>query len=384
MAKKVSEKRKSLPETVKLQLWVKSAGRCEFKGCNKPVWRNELTLSEGNFAEVAHIIGSSKEGPRGTDQSEELQTDFSNLMLLCQSCHKEIDDNPEKYPTKLLRNWKQEHENRIEIQTSYPEDIHKSTVLTCLINIGVRIPEINTEQVRNAMFPKYPIGKGIKIEETDFDRLGTEAEWQSFAEKKIKRKLQRDFEEGNDEVKVKHLSVFGIAPMPLLFFLGKCIGDTIPCDIYQSHRNIENTSKTWNWQELTEPEKDITFVVTCEKEGSNEIVLLKLAISDTLNCDKYPNLIGNGESIYQITVKEPTPHFLKTKKQLEIFSYEYRKLLNLIQAKHGANCKIFILPAIPVPIAVECGRVILPTKDPEIYVCEYYNDSGYRKVLRIN
>lgn len=52
--------RKSIPETVKLQLWVKSAGRCEFKGCNKPVWRNELTLSEGNFAEVAHIIGSSK------------------------------------------------------------------------------------------------------------------------------------------------------------------------------------------------------------------------------------------------------------------------------------------------------------------------------------
>jgi len=377
--------RKSIPETAKLQLWVKSAGRCEFKGCNKPVWRNELTLSEGNFAEVAHIIGSSKEGPRGTGQSEELQTDFSNLMLLCQSCHKEIDDNPENYPIELLRNWKQEHENRIEIQTSYPEDIHKSTVLTCSINIGDRITPINFEPVRNAMFPKYPIDKGIKIEETDFNRLGTEAEWQSFAENKIKRKLQRAFEEGADGVRVNHISVFGIAPMPLLFFLGKCIGDTVPCDIYQSHRNIVNTSKTWNWQELTEPEKDTSLVVTCEQEGNSEIILLKLAISDTLNNDKYPDLLGNNESIYQISVKEPSPHFLKTKKQLEIFSYEYRKLLNSIQAKHGANCRIFILPAVPVSIAVECGRVILPTKDPEIYVCEYDKDNGgYKKVLRIN
>ncbi len=64
--------RKSIPDATKLQLWVKSAGRCQFKGCNTPVWYNGLTLSEGNFAEVAHIIGSSKDGPRGTDQSEEL------------------------------------------------------------------------------------------------------------------------------------------------------------------------------------------------------------------------------------------------------------------------------------------------------------------------
>lgn len=377
--------RKSIPSTIKLQLWVKSAGRCEFKGCNVPVWYNGLTLSEGNFAEVAHIIGSSKDGPRGTEQSEDLQTEYSNLMLLCKRCHKEIDDHPEKYSIELLRVWKEEHENRIEIQTSYPEDIHKSTVLVCSVNIGDRITPINFEAIRNAMFPKYPNDfKGIKIKENEFDRFATEADWQSFAENKIKRRLQRSFEEGLDEVIVKHLSVFGIAPMPLLFFLGKCIGDTIPCDIYQSHRNIENTNKTWNWQELKE-EVPTEFIVSCEKMGSSDTIIVKLAISDTLKEGKYSALLEGNESIYQITTSEPTPHFLKTKKQLEIFSYEYRKLLNRIQAKHGVNCKILILPAVPVSIAVECGRIILPTKDPKIYVCEYYKDNnGYKKVLKIN
>ncbi|MDB9372333.1 HNH endonuclease [Nodularia sphaerocarpa] len=376
--------RKSISEAIKLQLWVKSAGRCEFKGCNTPVWYNGLTLSEGNFAEVAHIIGSSKDGPRGTEQSEELQTDFSNLMLLCQRCHKEIDDHPDKYPIELLRNWKQEHEDRIEIQTSHPEDIHKSTLLLFSVNIGERTVPINVEAARNAMFPKFPTDlKGIKIEEKDFDRLGTPEQWQTFAENKIKRKVIRFLEEGIDDIRIKHLSVFGISPMPLLMYLGKCIGDTVPTDIYQSHRNIENTSKTWSWQE--EISVEIPYSVSCEQDEQGEVVLLKLAISDTIRPDKYDNLFLNNCSIYQITISEPSPHFLKSKRQLEIFSYEYRKLLNQIQAKHGKDCKIFILPAVPVSIAVECGRVILPTKDPEIYACEYYRDKGgFEAVVKIN
>jgi len=377
-------KRKAIPEATKLQLWVKSAGRCEFKGCNTPVWYNGLTLSEGNFAEFAHIIGSSKDGPRGTEKSEDLQLDFDNLMLLCQRCHKEIDDHSEKYPTELLRSWKQEHERRIEIQTCYPEDIHRSTVLVFSVNIGERLTPINTEAVRNAMFPKFPSDhKGIKIEEKDFDRLGTPAQWQSFAEIKIKRKISRYLDEGIDDIKIKHISLFGISPMPLLMYLGRCIGDTVPTDIYQSHRNIENTSKTWSWLENTDVESP--YSISYEQEGQSEIVLLKLAISDLIEHDKYENLVSSNYNLYQITTPEPSPHFLKSKRQLEIFSYEYRKLLNQIQAKHGKNCKIYILPAVPVSIAVECGRVILPTKDPEIYICEYYNHIGrFQTVLKIN
>jgi hypothetical protein len=380
----MSKARKSIPEATKLQLWVKSAGRCEFKGCNIPLWYNGLTLSDGNFSEFAHIIGSSKDGPRGTEQSEELQLDFDNLMLLCQRCHKEIDDHPEKYPTELLSTWKQEHESRIEIQTSYPEDIHRSTVLVFSVNIGDRTVPINIESIRNAMFPKFPTDlKGIKIEEKDFDRNGTPEQWKIFAETKIKRKVLRYLEEGIDNISIKHISLFGISPMPLLMYLGKCIGDTVPTDIYQSHRNIENTSKTWSWQEETVP--NLSYYISCEQEGKSEVVLLKLAISDTIEQDKYENLVSSDCNIYQISISEPSPHFLKSKRQIEIFSYEYRKLLNEIQAKHGKNCKIYILPAVPISIAVECGRVVLPTKDPEVYACEYYSNRGrFQAVLQIN
>ena len=45
------------------------------------------------------------------------------------------------------------NEDRIQIQTSYPEDINKSTVLLFSVNIGERIVPINPEAYRNAMFP---------------------------------------------------------------------------------------------------------------------------------------------------------------------------------------------------------------------------------------
>ena len=380
--KKKLELIKDVPQHTRLKLWVKASGRCEFHGCNEPVWRNNLTLSDGNFGEVAHIIASSEDGPRGSEESSDFRIDYSNLMLLCQRCHKEIDDDPDKYTAELLHQWKEEHEKRIEIQTSYPEEIHKSTVVLFTVKIKDRIPRINHETYRNAMFPKYPIDEGIKIEIPDFDRHGDEAEWSAYA-RTIERKIKTRVEEGIDEQKIKHFSVFAIGPMPLLMFLGKCIGDTIPTDLYQSHRNIKDTSQTWSWQEKERETQTAYIVNPIRVVEKSENVAIVLALSDTINKDKYANFVDDTFSIYEITIENPSPHFLRNPKQLEHFSYEYRKLLNQVQAEHGHRCKVFILPAVPVSIAVECGRVLLPTKDPEIFACEYYNEKGFQEVLKI-
>ncbi len=60
-------------------------------------------------------------------------------MLLCQQCHKEIDDDPDKYTMELLRQWKQEHEKRIENQTNNSKDIHKSTVVLFTVRIKLTL-----------------------------------------------------------------------------------------------------------------------------------------------------------------------------------------------------------------------------------------------------
>ena len=269
--------RKSIPETIKLQLWVKAGGRCEFKGCNKMLWQNGLTLSDGNFAEYAHIIAASIDSPRGTNNSVSLQTNFDNLMLLCSVCHKEIDSRPEKYPIELLKKWKKEHEERIEIQTSIPQEIHQSTILVFQVNIGERIVPINKAAVFNAIFPRYPTDeKGIRIEKHDFDRFESPEYWQAYSND-IKRKIKHYFDYGFDDKQIKHLSVFAIAPMPLLMFLGKCLGDTVPTDIYQSHRNIIDTNQTWTWQDNDNTEIDfiIDFLRKCKNKKIFYFCVLK-------------------------------------------------------------------------------------------------------------
>ena len=377
--------RKTVPDHIRLKLWVKSAGRCEFSGCNEPVWRNNLTLTNGNFGEVAHIIPVSKDGPRGNEESANLQIDFSNLMLLCQRCHKEIDANSETYPAEMLREWKWKHEDRIEIQTKYPEDIHKSTVLLFTVNIGDRLVPINPEVYRNAMFRKYPTDeKGISITKNDFDGHSISEYWQAFASE-IQRKINRAFGEGIDETKIKHLSVFAIGPMPLLMFLGKCIGDTIPADLYQSHRNIDDTNHTWSWP-AEEQDTETCYIVKplhTNKDGGNVAVVLSL--SGKTDSDRYEQLVSENYSLYEITIEEPSIYFLKSRKQVQGFSRTYRKLLNDIQTVHGDSCKVSIIPAVPAPIAVECGRVLLPKSDPEIFAYEYDNSQDrFRKVLKIN
>ena len=376
--------RKNVPLHTKLKLFGRSAGRCEFSGCNKPVWRNNLTLTEGNFGEVAHIIAASEDGPRGNEKSADMQIEFDNLMLVCQRCHKEIDTNSEKYSEELLREWKWKHEDRIEIQTMYPEDIHKSTVLLFSVNIGERIVPINPEAYRNAMFPKYPTDeKGIRIAKNNFDGHRNVEYWAVFAEE-IRRKIKQSFEEGIDEKTIKHLSVFAIGPMPLLMFLGKCIGDTVPADLYQRHRNIADTNHNWSWQREKEKTETHYIVNPLHINKDSRNVAIVLSLSGKIPNERYAKLVSENFSVYEITIENPSPHFLKSRKQLEGFSREYRKLLNDIQATYGDSCEISIIPAVPAPIAVECGRVLLPKSDPEIFAYEYDDQNGLRKVLKIN
>ncbi len=376
--------RKNVPLHIKLKLFAKSAGRCQFRGCNRPIWRNDLTLTERNFGEVTHIIAASSSGPRGNQESSKLQIDYSNLMLMCQKCHTEIDSDTNKYPEVLLGEWKKEHEERIEIQTRYTGDIHKSTVLLFMVNINERLTSIIPDVFLNAMSPKYPVDeKGIRIVFDDFDGRNDSKVWEVFAER-IQRKIERHFEEGIDEKEIKHLSVFALGPMPLLMYLGKCIGDTISTDLYQKHRKITNANQAWSWQaeELKTENGFIVNPIHVNKNSRNVGVVLSL--SAEIPTERYKKLIVDNYSIYDITIDNPSLYFLKSPKQIEEFSRKYRGLLNDIQSTHGDSCKVYIIPAVPAPIAVECGRVLLPKSDPEIFACEYDEVNGLRTVLKIN
>ena len=54
-----------IPHPVQLMLWGKAAGRCEFAGCNKALWKSPVTQEQVNIAQKAHIYSFGDGGPRG-------------------------------------------------------------------------------------------------------------------------------------------------------------------------------------------------------------------------------------------------------------------------------------------------------------------------------
>src|SRR5690606_11975665 len=101
----------------------RAAGRCQFNGCNRPLYKSPITTEIVNISEAAHIYSFSEDGPRGWGPfvlNKDKLNDIDNLMLMCHDCHKTIDQDKDgiRYSADLLRQWKKEHEERIWLVTS--------------------------------------------------------------------------------------------------------------------------------------------------------------------------------------------------------------------------------------------------------------------------
>ena len=113
---------RSIDRATECELWARAAGRCEFDGCNRLLYKFPVTQERVNLSQKAHIYSFSAAGPRGRGPFAKDATGLNgveNLALVCYDCHKKIDGDKkgEKYSAKLLQFWKEEHEKRVRIVT---------------------------------------------------------------------------------------------------------------------------------------------------------------------------------------------------------------------------------------------------------------------------
>lgn len=348
----------TIPTKTRNLLWLKSAGRCQYDSCNKPLWYDDITKNPFNSAYIAHIIADEPGGPRGDPiLSGELADKLSNLMLLCDSHHRLIDKiDVDGHSVDKLQKMKQSHETRIEILTSICED-KQSHVLLYGANIGIHNPNINWQKASNAMVPlKYPaeneaieislINSSFQDHQKSFWEIERENLQNQF-DLKVRRHLAMR--------KISHFSVFALGPQPLLIELGRLLSDIQAADIYQLHKEPAD----WVWQE--HPEKFKFDLIKPETLCKN--VALNLSLSGTINNSRITKVLGEDTSIWTITIENPENDFLKSREQLRLFRQHFRKTLDVIKAKHGQDTVLNIFPSVPAPIAVEIGRVWNPKAD---------------------
>lgn len=355
--------RKKISEKVKTRLWMSSAGRCQFENCNKELWKHDVTFQELNTSYIAHIYAYSPGGPRyDQDFSPKLETDFDNLMLLCDSCHRLIDKkgNETEYSAPRLIQMKKEHEDRVRRVTGIlPQN--KFHVLMYGANIGnVKSPLMKSEVfetlLSDSKIPEVDEPIELSLSNSSFSD-NEDLYWQlegAHLEKIYKDLVLRRLDHSN----VKKIAIFAIAPQPLLIKLGTLLTDISNTEVYQLHRE----PKTWSWQK---DKKSLEFTFTKPKTNSEKpTVILKLEISAKIDNNRIETVFPNEQlSIYSIKVDNPSNDCVKTKEHLSSYRKIIREAFSEIKNIHGENALINIFPAMPISTAIELGRCWMPKAD---------------------
>ena len=368
-----------IPHLTRLLLFVRAGGRCEFDGCPHYLIEHPVTLKEGNFAEVAHIVAFREDGPRGAIFRPKNIHVPQNLMLLCPQCHKLIDDHPGDYTRRTLVEYKRRHENWIKQVTGLSPD-QKTALLVFTSPIGRQTVSVGYDHMLEAVAPRYPVSReGLEIDLTNLLKEG--ASVNAVAQETIKARLTSYFDERGEWKRSGHISVFAIGPMPQLIYLGSQLSNKVSTDLFQRHRDTES----WTWKRTGIP---VHYKFRRIRKGTDPSrAALLLCLSGSGPRENLPADLDSAYSIYELTLDgiTPSPTFLSRREDLERFKLKYQDALAEIMAEHPSLKELDLFPAVPAPVAVLCGRETLPKVHPALRVHDYYKaKNGFAYQLTVN
>jgi hypothetical protein len=367
---------------IQFLLWGKTAGRCEFAGCNKALWKSSVTQEQVNIAQRAHIFAFSDKGPRGNiGIPKHRLNDLENLMLVCHECHRKLDNKKDggRYSATFLRRMKAEHEERIDRVTGIAVDKHTHIVLYGA-NIGDHSSPLNYRHAAPALFPeRYPAADApIELSTVNSSFSDRDVEFWTLEAKNLQRKFDRRIRERLASGEINHLSVFSLAPQPLLILLGSLLGDIVPSEVYQRHRE----PPTWEWpaKMLLTPGFELTPPIATSGPPA-----LVIALSGTVTADRITSVLGCDASIWAITVANPHNDIIKSRAQLSQLRSLLRRVFDQIKAAYGQSTSLHIFPAAPVSAAIEIGRSRMPKADMPWRIYDQLNArDGFVSALSIS
>lgn len=246
--------------------------------------------------------------------------------------------------------------------------------------IGGKPVKISPAEIIEAVSPRYPATRnGTIIDLTNIEDVGED--FYKVATKLVKSKIEYFLDSAMMDEKTNHLSLFALAPIPILVYAGNLLSNKVPSDLFQKHRDTKN----WKWKNEGEL---VQYKIVTVKEGTDrKKVALVLSLSGKIQLEDLPSEVINDATIYEITLENdlPDPLFLNQKQDLINFSVIYQQTLRQIGTNHGKLDELHLFPAIPAPVAVVCGQELMPKIDPVLVV--YDGDKrvgGYHRVLEVN
>lgn len=250
-------------------------------------------------------------------------------------------------------------------------------VVTLVAAIAGQVSAIDDEQIGAALGDRRP-KSWLRLDLNALDPLTGDGSAWAEGQAKIQRRVQEYLRTVVLPSGVRHVSLFGMAPIPWLMALGYAFSETVQVRVFQRLR----VPATWSWQpDRPELDRWHTRLLVDAPEARDVAVLV--SASAPVQMERVDAVLSAADrATYTITLQDPKIDAVRSEVQLEEFGRHYRALLDQIEQRQRAVERIHVFAAAPVAVAVDCGRRILHNADP-VVVAYHYMDRGYVRAIAL-
>lgn len=387
--------RGQIRQGVRFALWAKTAGRCTL--CNRRVLGEARTFVHSvGAAEMAHIKGATATpgSPRGLDESqapeavaaspiEDLESE-ENLLLCCHDCHRIIDDEDhiEIFTVEKLRELKAAQEHRVEMVTAEGL-LTRTAVLRVGSSVRGSTARASRHEVAGALFARNYLGLVESQYSGDFtcwlDGVETDPSYWASARAKINRTLAV-VAQAVEQDDVSHVSVFAIAPVPVLVMLGAHLDDKVGTTLWEKQRGLG-----WGWQDDQPPVGFCFQEEAAHDRATTDDVVLVCSVSAEVNPDRQPSTLQSAPRlVLRPDAVASSPTLLGNEKTLSNYASTFRDMLAEAERLYPHAERWHLVAAVPTTVAVESGRALMREVQPPVHLYQRTPEDVYADVLTIN
>lgn len=384
-ARDTKVRRKYVSESTRIRIWAKAAGRCV-------LCATYLLDGADSFwhaipvGQTAHIIGagSGMNAPRGeSDLDANARAFEENLLLLCYSCHKRIDDKVyrDKYTVDFLTQKKQLHERRVREATDFAI-LRPTSVVTVSADIRGTAAPVSLSQVAEALRPEGYTGLGDDTRNGAFTLHlpgNSNDGWAWDAHRTELDRLTARVAEAVTAGDIETISVFALAPIPSLVYLGSKLDDKTETRLFRRKRVDDVTA--WAWADgIQTPKFDVTRISS--PTPANEATVI-VELTSPVKESRLPSGLTSLPRVkISPTGQKPHPELISTRAALEEFGRAWREALARIENDFPDVRMLHLIASVPAPAAISMGRYRMRTAQPRMVVYQL-TDEGYETAMEV-
>ena len=384
-ARDTEVRRKHVSESTRIRIWAKAAGRC--------VLCATYLLDGADFfwhaipvGQTAHIIGagSGMNAPRGeSDLDANARAFEENLLLLCYSCHKRIDDKVyrDKYTVDFLTQKKQLHERRVREVTDFAI-LRPTSVVTVSADIRGTAAPVSLSQVAEALRPEGYTGLGDDTRNGAFTLHlpgNSNDGWAWDAHRTELDRLTARVAEAVTAGDIETISVFALAPIPSLVYLGSKLDDKTETRLFRRKRVDDVTA--WAWDDgIQTPKFDVTRISSPTPANETTVIV---ELTSPVKESRLPSGLTSLPRVkISPTGQKPHPELISTRAALEEFGRAWREALARIENDFPDVRMLHLIASVPAPAAIAMGRYRMRTAQPRMVVYQL-TDEGYETAMEV-